>query len=99
MRNAAAPHAEDRGLHVPVQGSGRRFAETVQEDAQGLLALARSNPGTEQVGVLGGEKAAGVLVDILETLGETYIAFSVVRMDSIRPLIILRAFFQERRLR
>jgi hypothetical protein len=74
---------------------GRRFAETVRQDAQALLVLARSNPGTEQVGLLGGEEAAGVLVDIVETLEETYVAFSVVRMDPTRPLIILRAFYPD----
>jgi hypothetical protein len=74
---------------------GRRFVETVQQDAQALLELARSSPATEQVGLLGGEEATAVLVDIMETLEETYVAFSVVRMDPTRPLIILRAFYPD----
>lgn len=74
---------------------GRRFVETVQQDAQALLGLARSNPGTEQVGLLGGEEVAGVLVEVVETLEETYVAFSVARIDPTRPLIILRAFYPD----
>jgi hypothetical protein len=74
---------------------GNRFAETAQQDAQALLALARSEPGTEHVGILGGEERTGVIVEVVETLEETYVAFSVGRMDPTRPVIILRAFYSD----
>jgi len=46
----------------------------------------------EQVGVLGGEQTTGVVVDVVDTLEETYVAFSVVRMDTSRLIMILGAF-------
>jgi len=71
---------------------GHRFADTLYEDAQHLLARARSNPGVEQIGVLGGEQTTGVVVDVVDTLEETYIAFSVVGLDTSRLVMILGAF-------
>lgn len=71
---------------------GHRFADTLYEDAQRLLGRARSNPGVEQVGVLGGEQTTGVVVDVVDTLQETYVAFSVVRMDTSRLVMTLGAF-------
>ncbi len=74
---------------------GRRFAETVHEDAQALLARARSSPGIEQIGVLGGEERTGVVVEVVETLEETYVAFSVARIDPSRLVLILAAFYPD----
>ena len=71
---------------------GRRFTETLYQDAQELLARARSSPGAEQVGVLGGEETTAVVVDVVDTLQETYVAFSVARMDTTRLVMILGAF-------
>ena len=71
---------------------GRRFADTLYEDAQQLLAQARSNPGIEQIGVLGGEQSAAVAVEVVDTLEETYVAFSAVGIDTTRLLMILGAF-------
>jgi len=70
-----------------------RFAETVHDDAQRLLALARSTPGIEQLGKLGGEETTGVLVEVVDTLEETYVAFSIERMDSERLIVILAALY------
>ena len=71
---------------------GRRFADTLYEDAQHLLARARSTPGVEQIGVLGGEQTTAVVVDVVDTLEETYVAFSVVRINTSRLVMILAAF-------
>jgi hypothetical protein len=77
----------------------RRFVDTIHEDAQRLLANARSAPGVEQVGMLGGEETAGVLVEVVDTLEETYVAFSVERMDTERLVVILGAFYVEAEFR
>lgn len=71
---------------------GRRFADSLYEDAQQLLARARSNSGVEHVGVLGGEQTTAVAVDVIDTLEETYVAFSIARMDTSRLVMILGAF-------
>jgi len=71
---------------------GRRFTETLYDDAQELLARARSTPGAEQSGILGGEEATAVVVDAVDTLEETYVAFSVSGMNTGRLVMILGAF-------
>jgi hypothetical protein len=71
---------------------GRRFTETLYEDAQQLLGRARSTPGVEQVGALGGEERTAVVVEVVDTLEETYVAFSIARMDGSRVVMILGAF-------
>lgn len=71
----------------------RRFVETVRQDAEELLQHARADPGRERRGRLGGEEYAGVVVEVVDTLEETYVAFSVVGMDHRRVLIVLTAFF------
>jgi hypothetical protein len=74
---------------------GRRFTETLYEDAQELLSRARSSPGVEQVGVLGGEQSTAVVVEVVDTLRETHVAFSVARMTTSRLVMILGAFDTE----
>lgn len=74
---------------------GRRFAETVNDGAQTLLAMARSHPGSESVGLLGGDQPAGVVVEVVETLEETYVSMSVRGLDHTRLVIILQAFYPE----
>jgi hypothetical protein len=71
---------------------GRRFTETLYEDAQQLLTRAQASPGVEQVGVLGGEETTAVVVEVVDTLHEIYVAFSVARMDTARVVMILGAF-------
>jgi hypothetical protein len=73
----------------------RRFVETLPEDAQVLLARARLNPGMEQTGVIGGEETTGVLVEVVETLEETYIVFSLAQKDYTRIVLILEAFYPD----
>lgn len=72
---------------------GQRFVETVYEDAQGLLCKARLAPGQEHVAILGGEEQTSVVVDVVDTLKETYVAFSVARIDYSRIILILAAFY------
>lgn len=73
---------------------GRRFAETVATDAAALLAQARAEPGREHKGILGGAQHAGVVVNVVDTLEETYVAFPVPAVEGYaRILVMLRAFF------
>jgi hypothetical protein len=75
---------------------GRRFVDTLQVDAQELLARARSTPGFEQQGVLGGAEPAAVVVEVVDTLHETYVALSLTGgMTQERLIAILRAFYPE----
>jgi hypothetical protein len=93
----------EKGILLPTESDyaalfadrAQRFVESIYDDAQRLLAQARSAPGVEQTGTLGGEKAAGVLVEVVETLEETYVAFSLEGIDFERILVILRAFYVE----
>ncbi len=88
------------GTLLPTEGDyaalfddrGQRFADTLYDDAQQCLARARSNPGVEQVGVLGGEQATAVVVNVVDTLEEIYVAFSVADIDTVRLVMILSAF-------
>ena len=70
----------------------RHFADTVYKDAQQLLNRARSHPGVEQVGLLGSEQTTAVVVEVVDTLHETYVAFSVAGIDRQRVVMILAAF-------
>lgn len=72
-----------------------RFASTVATDAQSLLAAARTNPGVEQRGLVGGEQHLGAVVEVVETLEETYVAFSLVGLNSTRIIMLLAAFFPD----
>jgi hypothetical protein len=90
----------DSGVLLPTEDDytalfddrGHRFTETLYVDAQQLLARARSSLGLEQVGVLGGEQSAAVVVEVVDTLEETYVAFSISGMDSSRVVMIVGAF-------
>lgn len=73
----------------------RRFVETLPQDAQMLLARARSIPGVEQTAVIGGEETTGVLVEVVDTLEETYVAFSLGDKDYTRIVLILAAFYPD----
>ncbi len=75
----------------------RRFAETVRRDAEALLARARAAPGAEHRGVLGGEQHIGVVVEVVDMLEETYVAFSLIGMSSERIVAVLAAFMPDAR--
>jgi len=93
--NAGRIEPTEKDLVALLRDRSRRFVETLAEDAQALLERARSNPGVEHAGLLGGEQLAGVAVDIVEVLEETYVAFSVRGMDYGRLLLILGAFYPD----
>jgi hypothetical protein len=71
----------------------RRFVETMSADAHALLERARSNPGVEQVGLIGGEETTGIVVEVVETLEETHVAFALSVGDYRRIILLLAAFY------
>lgn len=79
-----------------IEDRNRRFADTIVDDAQALLAEALEEPGVEKPGVLADSVGVGVAVEVVETLEETYVA---IRAHDLRPGwldIILAAFFPDR---
>jgi len=73
-----------------------RLAERLPEAAQELLAHARANPNQEHRAVIG-QGQVGVVVEIVETLEETYVAFSVASIgDPTRVIALLAAFYPGR---
>jgi hypothetical protein len=70
----------------------QRFADTLYTDAQECLSRARSNPGVEEIAILGGEQSTAVVVNVVDTLEEIYVAFSVAHIDTSRLVMILGAF-------
>lgn len=73
-----------------------RFVDLVQGDAQALLAEARRAPGIEKRSLVGGEANVGCLVEVVETLEETYVAFFIEEVTYERFVILLNAFFVSR---
>lgn len=73
-----------------------RFVDLVQADAQTLLAEARREPGIEKRAVVGGEATVGCLVEVVETLDETYVAFFIEEVTYERFVILLNAFYVSR---
>ncbi|MEJ7786477.1 MAG: hypothetical protein WKF96_16870 [Solirubrobacteraceae bacterium] len=73
-----------------------RFADVVVEEAQELLAAARAHPGTEERRVIGTTQPVGLVVHIVETLEETFVA---VYGDATMPAqlqLLLVALYPER---
>jgi hypothetical protein len=73
-----------------------RFVDLVHRDAQALLAEARREPGAEKRAVVGGEANVGCLVEVVETLEETYVAFLIEQVTYERFVILLNAFYVSR---
>lgn len=71
------------------------FLDRLEADAQELLAEARQALGEERRGLIGGASTVGVLVEVVETLEETYIAISLsdLRFNNTMVTFILAAFF------
>lgn len=69
------------------------LAQRVVADAQELLSAARADQGVEQRGMLGGDAALGVLVEVVETLEETFVAFPAAALFTIGLDVLLAAFF------
>lgn len=73
-----------------------RLAERLPEAAQALLAEARRDPNSEHVAVIGSGHV-GVVVEVIDTLEETYVAVSVATLgDPTRFVALLAAFYPNR---
>jgi hypothetical protein len=76
-----------------------RLAESLPEAAQALLAAAQAAPNQEHRAVIGSGEV-GIVVEIVETLEETYIAIVVSTMgDYTRLVVLLAAFYPDREFR
>lgn len=74
---------------------GKRFADFVQTDAPQLLTMARANPDVEHVLLIGPQPVA-IVVHIVETLEETFVAFSGVKLIPEEFLALLAALYPDR---
>jgi hypothetical protein len=73
-----------------------RFVDLVFKQAQELLDEARTAPGEEVSRVIGGEATVGLVVEVVETLNETHVAFFIQDLGSgDRFVLLLKAFFPE----
>lgn len=74
---------------------GEQFAAFVLADAPRLLAMARKAPGTEQVLVIGREPVT-VVVHVVETLEETFVAVSTLTLTPSQYPLLLVALYPDR---
>jgi hypothetical protein len=73
-----------------------RLAESLPEAAQVLLAAARAAPNQEHRAVIGSGEV-GIVVEIVETLEETFVAIVVSTMgDYTRLVVLLAALYPDR---
>jgi hypothetical protein len=84
------PTAED--YEALFEERDEQFVDFVQADAQALLATAREDLGSEKQALVGGEATVGCLVDVVETLEETYVAFKLGDITYERIVLLLNAF-------
>lgn len=75
---------------------GAQFAAFVVDDAPRLLAMAREAPGTEQVLIIGLEPVSAV-VHVVETLEQTFVAISMIRIDISSFQLLLVAMYPDRK--
>jgi len=74
---------------------GEQFAAFVVTEAPRLLAAARATPDKEIVWVIGPEPVA-IVVQVVETLEETFVAFSVLRQPPQLFQLLLVALYPDR---
>lgn len=72
-----------------------QFAALVLDEAPRLLTLAQSHPGTEHVMVIGREPVA-IVVRVVETLRETFVAVSGLHLGPNQFQILLVALYPDR---
>ena len=70
-----------------------RFAFVVGEEAQDLLAIARAQPGVEVRAIIGTTDPVGLVVHLVETLEETYVAVFANATDFAHLQLLLAAFY------
>ena len=73
----------------------RRFTEVVAAEAAELLAAARAEPGEEHRATIGGQLGMGVVVEVVETLEEVYVAIKMGGLTQENLPILLAALFPE----
>jgi hypothetical protein len=73
-----------------------RFAFVVADEAQQLLAAARARPGVEERRVIGTTQPVGLLVHLVETLEETFVAVFGDTTDLAQLQLLLLALYPER---
>ena len=75
---------------------GEQFAALVVDDGPRLLAMARANRETEQVLVIGREPVS-IVVHVVETLEETFVAVSGVTISPSQLQLLLVSLYPDRR--
>lgn len=75
---------------------GEQFAALVVDDGPQLLAMARANPGTEQVLAIGREPVS-IVVHVVETLEETFVAVSGLTIGLSQLQLLLVSLYPDRR--
>jgi hypothetical protein len=74
---------------------GQQFAAFVVTDAAALLATARAAPETEQVAIIGLQPVA-VVVRVVETMEETFVAISGLRLSLSMLQLLLVSLYPDR---
>jgi len=73
-----------------------RFAAVVSVEAQDLLAAARAHPGVEGRRVIGTTQPVGLVVHVVETLEETYVAVCGDTTGLAQLQLLLAALYPDR---
>lgn len=75
---------------------GERFSAVVAPEAQDLLAAARATPGVEERRVIGTTQPVGLVVHIVETLEETFVAVFGDTTEIPQLQMLLAALYPDR---
>ncbi|HMI99015.1 MAG TPA: hypothetical protein VK488_04185 [Gaiellaceae bacterium] len=75
-----------------------RFAAVVGIEAQALLAAARAQPGVEERRVVGTTQPVGLVVHVVDTLEETYVAVFGDTTGPAQFALLLAALYPDRTL-
>ncbi len=78
-----------------IEDRAERFALVVGPESEALLAEARRDPGVEKRAVIGTTQPVGLLVHVIETLEETFVAL-IGTSDFTRIQVLLAALYPTR---
>jgi hypothetical protein len=92
LGNIIYPTAED--YEALEEDRADRFAVRVDLEAQQLLSAARAEPETEKTAVIGRMDKVGLVVHVVETLEQTFVA--VVARDPMRLQLLLGSLYPDR---